>query len=383
MRRTITLILSLFALVPPFHAGAQSLYIAPNDTESERLRRLLTPFSLRPLTLEMRAAGRGDTNVLALSEGDRRHAPRRAFHGEDAYFTAFRSSDLAFSRGAWELRYAWSLADLYRGNRDAGQLYLDSLADTFDPQSTRNPMATMNRSSLSRWQAAYTTPIKMTSGQGSVRVAGNYLRLQRAQFGSLSGNAVGEQFNGALTIQSTRDLPPSETRSHGFSLDLSVNLALTEQWRIGFTCENLFSRVWMRTLQQIEADVKTNTIQADPDGFLFGAPLLSGRISRRSLQSELRRRLECGFAYRQNRRDWLLFVRNDFDWRAAVGASERVGQSGRWWALFWLDPFEWQTGYDAGPWRIQFGLSTLDPESARRAALSIAWVIPLERRREK
>lgn len=383
MRRAVTHMLSLFALIPPIHAGAQSLYIAPNDTESDRIRRLLTPFSPRPLTLEMRAAGRGDTSVLALSEGDRRRAPRRSFHGEDAYFAAFRSSDLAFARGAWELRYAWSLADLYRGNRDAGQLYLDSLSDAFDPQSLRSLQATMNRSSLARWQAAYTAPIKMTGGQGSVRIAGNYLRLQRAQFGSLSGSAVGEQFTGALTIQSTRDLPPSETRSHGFSLDLSVNLALSEQWRIGFACENLFSRVWLRTLQQIEADVKTSAIQADPDGFLSGAPLLSGRISRRSLQSELRRRLECGFAYRQDRRDWLLFVRSDFDWRAAVGASERVGRSGRWWALLWLDPFEWQAGYDAGTWRIQFGMSALDPERARRAAISLAWVIPLERNKNR
>jgi hypothetical protein len=35
------------------------------------------------------------------------------------------------------------------------------------------------------------------------------------------------------------------------------------------------------------------------------------------------------------------------------------------------------------PWRIQFGMSALDPQSARRATLRLVWTIPLERNKNR
>jgi hypothetical protein len=380
VNRTVLFVFLLLAGALP-RASAQSLLLAPADTEDDRIRRLTSPPTARPLEIEFRAFACGDTNVLPLVKGGERHAPRRSFQGDYAYFTDYRNSEMALSKGMWRLSYASTNADLYEGNHDAAQLYLDSLSNSIDPHAAMRPLATMNRTAAIRWRMGYATPVRWAAKRGGIYLAVSYLRMQRVQLGELTGDTVGNRFDGELTFLSTLDLPPEETRSAGIALDAALELELTPRWRISLAAENLASRIRQRGLQKITAEVATNAIEPDSNGFLHGVPLAQGQISRRNLETGARRRFDIGAACREGARDWMLFVRSDRAWSAALGLAVRHGRDDRWWGLAWLSPFEWQTGLDWGQWRLQFGMSSLDPADARRATLSLSWRLALDRTR--
>lgn len=379
--RNRLLTLSLVLLCSP--AIGQSLRIAPGDTEDDRIRRLIGELDLRPLTLTIRGFARGDTDVIPLSKGSERHMARRVYPGDAPYFDAYEVHALELERGLWRLSYAWTRADLYQGNRDAAQTYLDSLSDTLADSPLGSPRATMNRTSAIRWQAAYRSPVTIAHRPGGLFVAANYVRMQRVQLGSLTGVTSGERFNGVLSFLSTLDMPPDETHSDGLALDAGLALNVSRNWRLAVQCENLVSRVWQRGLQAITAEVATHTIVTDGDGFLYGAPLVGGATSRTNLQTELRRRIDIGAAYEQSGVHWLAFLHRDFDWRIAFGATRGIGKGARAWMLFWTDPFEWQAGLDWGMLRFALGMSDMDAATTERATLSAELRIPLERSRER
>ena len=378
--RTTFLVVPLLLL--SMRALGQSLYIAPAATEDDAIRWLIGEPNNRPLTLTLRGYARGDTDVIPLSKGSDRHMARRVYRGDAPYFDAYEVYDVDVYRGLWQLSYAWTRADLYQGNRDAAQTYLDSLSDTLANNSMGSPRATMNRTSAARWQIAYRSPVTIAQHHADLFVAANYFRMQRVQLGSLTGATSGEQFNGVLRFLSTLDMPPEETHSDGLGLDAGFALTVNRNWRLAVQYENLVSRVWQRGLQAITAQVATNTIVADSDGFLYGAPLLSGTTSRTNLQTELRRRFDLGAAYERNGVHWLAILHHDFDWRFAFGITGGTRAARRLWILLWPDPVEWQAGLDWGMLRVALGMSDLDPAASERATLSVALCIPLEPSRQ-
>lgn len=375
MRSFLSLLLLALSSAP---ALCQSLVVAPSQTEDDRIRLLVGEPSGGPLTLTLRGFWRGDTDVLPLSKGSERHGARRVYHGDSPYFNAYEVQSVEVSRGPWRLCYAWTYADLYQGNADAAQTYLDSQAGTLTGTVGGYPRATMNRTAAIRWQAGYRTPLTLLRHRAELTLNASYLRMQRVQLGALAGATSGDQFAGVLQFLSTLDMPPDETRSDGLSLDAGLAVALDDRWRVAALCENLASRVWQRGLQSITADVATNTIVADGNGFLYGAPLLSGTIGRTNLRTELRRRFDLGAAYRQGHVDWMAFLRYDFDWRVAGGVTRDLGHGSRAWALLWADPFEWQAGIDWRCLRLALGMADIDASATERASVSLAIRIGLE-----
>ncbi len=377
-RLLVVLILILSGLRPGW---GQPLYIAPAETTADRIRFLVLPPESRPLEIEFHAFAVGDTNVMPLFAGANRSAARQTFNGSHAYFDGYRSYEAAISGGMWRISYASTTADLYQGNRDAAQLYLDSLSNSINPYASMQPQVSMNRTAAIRWRVAYATPIRLVSHYDTLLMAANFLQMQRVQLGNLSGATTGNSFTGNLSILSTLGLPPGETRGYGLSLDMGLALDFGKRWRVEVSVDNLISQVWERHLQEINADVTTNTIQPDANGFLHDVPLLQGSVSSTSLADEIRRQYNAGLAFRQGAQNWLLMVRRDVFWQAGAGFAMRSGREGLWWGLAWLQPFEWQTGFDLGNWQIQFGMSSFVPSSARRATINLLWRIPISRAR--
>jgi hypothetical protein len=142
------------------------------------------------------------------------------------------------------------------------------------------------------------------------------------------------QFQGDLKLLTTRGLPESETRSNGVALDVAVVLPLSEQLRMGIWVENLFSRIWQRTLQDITAKVATNTVEPDADGFLHAVPFMQGRIDRRSLNAKAMRLWTIGMAWQQRKNHWLLLTEHDaIGTKVSIGYALRFGERQKVWLM--------------------------------------------------
>jgi hypothetical protein len=372
---------AVFLVCTALSVAAQSLYSAPTTSEGDRIRFLLDGRASQPTAIEIQALGRADNNVVALARGDRKRIDPTQFRGQATYLSDYHSFGVAWFQGRWQFGIQSTAADLYEGNHDAGQLYLDSLAHAIDLHSAAAPEATMNRSEINRLRIGRAFDFRFGRRGGVLVITGNLLDVHRFQVGSVVGTNTGGQFTGNLTILTTLGVPPSETRSPGASLDAAVSISLAPRWRAAATVDNLSGQVWQRKLQRLDVAVTTNSVEPDSNGFLHGIPLAQGRISLVSATANLQRRIDVGTAYSTQKFDGLLFISDDFDWRVAAGLNFRSSRGSQVWALFGLSPFEWQLGYGSSRWRIQIGMSATDFEQAKRASAAVTLRVPLGRSR--
>lgn len=377
MNRNLCLTVAVLSLST--HSHAQDLYVAPSLTEADRIRLLTGPTSNQPLSLELRAYGRGDTDVAPIGPGSRKHIGKTELHADRAYLLDFRNTGLALERGRWRAGYFSTQADLYSGNHDAGQIYLDSLAHMVDFTALASPSVNMNRTEADRFDVGYSTPMKIAGRKGALMMTGSYLYFHRIQLGSLQGQTTNGQFHGDLHILTTLGLDPGEHGGDGLSFDTAFALELNPRWRVALSAENLFSYVHQQTLKQIDATVTTNTLEPDGNGFLHGVPLLQGSVSKHSYTGAIRRRLDLGAGYRESGRDWMLWLRNDIDWRLTAALNVPRGKSGRIWGMLALAPFEWIAGYDTGNFGVELGLSGTDFDTAKRATIALKYRVALGR----
>lgn len=369
--RTAALILLLLSSIAA-HAYAQDVYLAPARSGGERLLRLAKPEPASGIRLVGWASLTGDNNVLPLSRGDDRRLPPLRHGASNAYFAGSKLGRLGLSVGAWSLTYSSDQADLYKGNRDAAQLYLDSKSGAFDPAALGAPVASMSRSAAARWRVGYLAPVRSGAAQFVVDIGASYVRTQRVQFGRLEGATVGESFTGDLMIESTRPFERPANRGHGFSLDVGGTIRLGPRASAGIWVDNLIGFVDVGHLQVIQSTVKTNQVQTDPDGFLTNAPVLGGTVTERSARLALRRRVDAAAAFSTRGPTWALLYRGDYaTWFGAAGIWRLPG--GRWWFALWSRPGQWEAGVDWRGWTAQIGFASANPESARQAVISLGF----------
>ena len=369
------LLLSILLFAAP-HSMAQSLYFTPLYTQSDRIRFLTAPRFPRTLEAEISGFVRGDTNVLTFGQAGQRPAPALRFTDSSGYEASQQYQRIALAQGNWVVSYDHGLAELYRSNREGAQLYLDSLAKKIDPQAIYTPFVSLNRTGADRWHAAWTAALPVLRRGAVLRVGLSYLRLNRGQLGVLQGSTISGQFHGTIALMTTLDVPPDEQDGQAAGLDAALRFPLSPRCAVSLTAENILSRVWQRHVQNIAADVTTNTLQPDSNGFLQGAPLLSGRVTQQSLQTAMRPRLDFGLTYRERTRDWLLLLANDFDWRVSAGVRFALHRKGHLWLLVTPAPLEWQAGVDSGPIRFQISLSGFGLDVSQRASVLLALRFP-------
>lgn len=358
-------------------AQAQGLYLAPEQTEADRVRQLVSRPGSASLSLEFRGYVRGDNNVMAMGGSRSRGALPSHFGGNSAYFSTSKATSASISKGHWSLTVLHGTADLFRGNADAAQTYLDSLSNAWTPTPGSAPEAMMNKSGATRVTFGYAAPLAHGC-RTWLTTSVSCIRVSRVQLGALRATTVGSELQGTLSLVTTRGVPRNEVGGLGLSTGCGLVHTMGPDTRIGLWVENLFGRAWIDAVQQVDADINANVVESDADGFLHGLPILSGQITRSALQASLRRNVSLAAARRVGFGDALLLLDNTPEWRASAGLVRRSRGKGFVWALITPAPFCWQLGLDAGGWRLQFGESGLTPSSAYRGVVSIAYRVQLE-----
>ncbi len=362
----------MLAMIAMAEATEQTVPIPLKWTTSERVTLLLNNASPSCQLLTTRFLIHADNNVLTLRLGDKETLPPMRFEGSKAYYFHARLKELGLSYRRWSLRYGHGKADFYEGNRDAAQLFLDAKSNGIDWLKVYEVDAYLLRTHSHHWALSYTTPVRLNGREGQCIIALRWLRMHRLQYGNLKGLMWLGQFQGDLKLLTTRGLPENEKRSNGVALDVAVLLPLSEQPRIGIWVENLFSRIWQRTLQDITAKVATNTVEPDADGFLHAVPFMQGRIDRRSLNAKAMRLWTIGMAWRQRKNHWLLLTEHDAaGTKVSIGYALRFGERQNVWLMRTMGKDKWLVGIDASQCQIQLSLDRFSADKIKRTSIDL------------
>ncbi|MCX7967303.1 MAG: hypothetical protein N3B10_02305 [Armatimonadetes bacterium] len=361
--------LTIFVLVLWKHLGfGQTIVTPPMWTTLEQVTSLVKdPKQPNHLQFAIRTFIHAENNVLPLKLGNDERLPPINFHGDCAYFADYRMKELSLSHRRWTLRHGYGKADFYEGNRDAAQLYLDTMSVGANPQKDYDVNASLSRTFLRRWTLEYTAPLKR--GQGQFSVAFHWLRVHRLQKGTLTGQMSLGQFDGDLLLLTTRGLPSSETKSNGVSVDFSAVAPIGERIKLGIWCENAFSKIWQRRLQQITAKVSTNKVEPDADGFLHAVPFLQGRIEKVSMEARAKQIWVVGAAFKQGgEKDWVLIAKGETNWHIGIGCIFSFDREKRIWVMFNAPQPFWQVGISTSHFQFLLGVDKWSTTEAKEIA---------------
>lgn len=355
-----------------YFGHSQTVTLPPSWTAAEQVAGLLNePKFPNRLQVETRTLIRADNNVLPLKLGDDERLPSMNFSDDYAYFANYRLKDFALSYRRWTLRHGYGKADFYDGNKDAAQLYLDSMSVGVDARKVYNVNASLNRTFLRRWTLEYAIPLK--HNQGQISVALHWLRIHRLQKGKLTGQMWLGQFDGDLHLLTTRGLPSNEARGNGMTIDFSAVAPISRRIKFGIWGENVFSKIWQWNLQEITAKVATNKVEPDADGFLHAVPFLQGRIEKVSLKARAKRNWTIGAALQQGDNSWILMAKKERNWRISIGYSFPIGQRKQVWFMVSERPLLWQMGIATARFQLLLSVDKWNAATAKEAMTVVHW----------
>ncbi len=355
-----------------YFGHSQTVTLPPSWTAAEQVAGLLNePKFPNRLQVETRTLIRADNNVLPLKLGDDERLPSMNFSDDYAYFANYRLKDFALSYRRWTLRHGYGKADFYDGNKDAAQLYLDSMSVGVDARKVYNVNASLNRTFLRRWTLEYAIPLKRNQGQ--ISVAFHWLRIHRLQKGKLTGQMWLGQFDGDLHLLTTRGLPSNEARGNGMTIDFSAVAPISRRIKFGIWGENVFSKIWQWNLQEITAKVATNKVEPDADGFLHAVPFLQGRIEKVSLKARAKRIWTIGAALQQGDNSWILMAKKERNWRISIGYSFPIGQRKQVWFMVSERPLLWQMGIATARFQLLLSVDKWNAATAKEAMTVVHW----------
>jgi hypothetical protein len=328
--------------------------------------------------VDMSITHHADTNVRPLL----RKGTESRFNGRHPYYTGNRIEAVRLHRGKWELGYASGRADLFQGNGGAAQLFLETEQNGLNPNTEYGVQATLNRSAIHRWTVAYQDQTKLKTrllskgnhkeeGILRYRLALNWLVLQRVQGGALAGRKRGDQFDGTLTLTTTRGLPPEVVGGRGISLDAACELVWSNG-RLGFQVENLWGQLQIRQAQLIEARIRVNQPIPDADGFLRAPPFLEGRVQTIRVARRALPAVQGFLSGKWADIEAALLWRYDFEWIVGLGMKR-----GALWGIAWLNRPALQLGYTTARWNLTLRLDGLDTARLRRFGVAVQIVLPL------
>ncbi len=353
-------------------AHSQALFVAPHQTPSEWLN-LLTQEVHKPsprARVSTHLVMFGDTNVQPLLQ---KKSSAQNSSASQGYFGGYRAYRVSLTRANWRLSYSWELADLYEGNQGAVRLYKEASQNALNPDTHYPVHATLNRSALSRWAIEYLGSYqqKGLTCFYTIELWGAFVR--RAQQGTLQGEKNGDQFQGELTLNTTRGVPPSHVEGYAFGLDVGILAYWETGWSAGIHVANLWGIARINWVQTIRAEVMVNQLRPDAEGFLRGVPLLSGRIERNQLACSIDPSLQIGLAYQPSPEVHLALLGEHLHrWRWGVSAVHHPTGG---WITLWSEPIALQIGYQRSPWKFSLCFDRLPFSRARLlgAEVGLEW----------
>lgn len=282
------------------------------------------------IRLETGACVGAFNNVQSLwTVSNRKVSPRLL--DTDAPYARLRFGEWAcVSSGDWIVAIGSGFRDVYDGNRDAGQLWLD-LRSKSRTQSDYAPSAN-DLHVATRWYGigrrfGFRARHAECAGLVFIRsvTAGDLLAR------SMDGSVSGDDFMGNVRILSTRH--GAGTRGSGWALDGRMSIMDGRGWEVLVAAEGLAGEMkWSRVTVRDEY-VLSPRVFTDPDGFYRDTGGISGVSRKREVRLDVGRTVRLDVMRKGKRVDVLggCMWEQNYDAVPNLGAALR---SGKWWTPY-------------------------------------------------
>jgi len=312
------------------------------------------------------------TNVMPLEWGTRQRLPTATFQGKSAYYELTRCVQVSVQKDRLRLMYTRFVIDRYDGSSGAAQLYLDSQGLGIRYFRQYDIKASMNNADLGTWTIETHSKWATRYGEASAMCAISLINTHRIQQGHLFGDMWALQLQGQLNLDTTRGLPPPRAQGWGLTTHFGVVVPLPRQHKVGVWVENALGGIWEQRMQRIQAQVATNTVVPDADGFLRGVPFLQGTVQEITKPLVLQKRLTFGWCAPAGAGNVVMLL------KAAPERAYVVGYVGRANGIAIEVPrgrYVWYA--HRGAWHWSVGISQMDFARARQVQVSLAYSLPL------
>jgi len=269
-------------------------------------------------------------NVQSLWTVSDRNASPRLLDTDEPYARLRLGEWACVSSGDWLVGIGSGFRDVYDGNRDAGQLWID-LRSKSRTQADYRPSAN-DLHVATRW---YGVGRRFGLRAGNAECDG-LVFIRSVTAGdllarSLDGSVSGDDFMGNVRILSTRH--GAGTQGSGWALDARAAITYDKRWEGLVAVEGLVGQIkWSRVTVRDEY-VLSPRVFTDPDGFYRDTGGISGVSKKRDVRLDVGRTIRLDVLRKAKQLDVLAGCM----WEQGYDAVPNLGvafRRGKWWTPY-------------------------------------------------
>ena len=279
------------------------------------------------------ATGNAGSNFISLPSYDAQDQPPSLLQEDKADARWAAGAWLQATEGRWSLTAGRGQREWYRGNQDAGQLWLDLHSDVPLSRSYA-PEALVTRLQTDWVGVSYTAPASVGQVEGQLSLQVRLLQPRDLQMGEAIGTVSNNDvYTGMLKIISAR----STEGASGWAIDTGANATLAPRLRASVMVEGIAGEINWRKVEVSDTYVVSPGVFTDADGFLHDFWIASGmRWSRQftlkidpivtaTLNYQNDPEISVIFRHEQGQNNVTLFITRPGKINTTVGISPQYG----------------------------------------------------------
>lgn len=258
-----TRLLVIIALLVSVYQRALSIPILlPNDGGNAVLFQLQALNDTADKSVKIGVSGSGNINFRSLWTYDDKEAPTIFSHPNAfADISDAEWAQVQYSR--WSIEVGNGHSEAYKGNRDAGQLWLD-LHSNNAVKRPLTPELTMAKLDLSWLGIGYRLPFSFQRMHVEWRISARYLQINHFELGSAVGDVNGEDFTGMVKVMNA----DGAGCGTGWTTDTSLFLNTAGRWQAALAINDLAGEMTIHQGRVTDVYLVSPRIYEDPEGFL-------------------------------------------------------------------------------------------------------------------
>lgn len=237
---------------------------------------------------------------------------------------------VCLSSGNWFVGAGSGFRDIYDGNHDAGQLWID-LHTTSRSQTDYYPSANDLHIATSWYGIGRNFGFHARGVEGNCKVFARCIKANDFLARSLDGSVSGDDFSGNVRIVTSSN--SSQIYGRGWSLDARSSLKIGKKWEGVVAVEGILGEIQWDGVSVQDMYVVSPRVFTDPEGFYHDTGGISGVSSKRNLRLNVGRNCRIDLLRKGKRVDLLAgyMCEEGYDSIPNIGAAFRRG---KWWTPY-------------------------------------------------
>ncbi len=314
----------------------------------------------------------GQDNVLPLGKLVRYGQPPTRVT-ETPYAMWTYHDTLSANAGRWWVGSGQGFREVYQGNRDAGQFWVDLHADG-QTQKQYNVSASSASLNATWYGIGYQLPFRVDAQPGTGLLVLRQVTASDMRLRSLTGQASGEDFT-AMMRDISAGANGQTVRGQGWAVDLQCRMGQPSRWQGQLTVEGALGAMSWKGVQVEDTYLTSPGVFQDAEGFFRYTGGISGVDHREDFTMRVNPAYRLDLTLGARPVVYLLGAAAQQDDRTTVYAGIGLPRRG-WLPYLRVYPTSWRVELGAVAARWQFRLATdtlgFTTQTARQMELAIS-----------